>query len=324
MLKLTSHIIIESESTWSFAALHNCVIIQDIDTLTDTCELALPKKITWEGYLNENDQPPIKRGDKITVKLGYDDVLTTRFVGYVKSVDAHTPVLIKCEDSMFLLKQKKLIAKSFKNATLKDVITYFLTGTDINFQLIDEDIKIGKYRIVKNTIAEELQELKEVYLLNSYFRIINNKTVLYIGLKYPVDNRKKVFFEHSKNIISESLEYRKKEDIQVKVEAVSFGKKHKKTTIELGDKEGDVIKIRIDNLTEQELTKYATQALERYKITGFKGSFETFGVPEVNKCDIVDITASDGNTGVYLIKSNEITFGTEGYRQEITLDQALS
>ena len=39
---------------------------------------------------------------------------------------------------------------------------------------------------------------------------------------------------------------------------------------------------------------------------------------------MVDIHASDGNSGVYLIKKNEITFGTNGYRQKIELGQALT
>lgn len=324
MLKLTSDIEIVGDKTWRFSAVHNCTIVEDTEALTDTCELELPKNIKWEGYTSENNHPPIKRGDKVIVKIGYDEELETRFVGYVRSVDAHTPVRIKCEDQMFLLKQTKLIPTSFKKATLQEVITYLLAETGIEFELIDKNIQIGKYRIVKSTVAEELQELRERYLLSSYFRNINNKTVLYVGLKFPLDNRKKVVFTHGKNIISESLEYRRKEDIQVRVEAVSFGKKHKKTTIEVGDKEGDIIKMRIDGLTATELEKYALQALERYKQNGLKGSFETFGVPEVSKCDMVDLTISDGSTGVNLVKKNEITFGVNGYRQNITLDQSIS
>lgn len=323
MLKLVSNIQIIGSQTWEFSALHNCTIVEDTQTLTDTCELALPKNIKWQGYTSANKYPPIKRGDKVIVKIGYEKPVT-RFVGYVRSVDAQTPVRIKCEDEMFLLKQTKLAPKSFKNATLQEVVSYLLLGTGVKFELIDKEIQIGKYRIVKPTISEELQELREKYLLSSYFRNINGKTVLYVGLKYPLDNRKKVVFQHSKNIISEDLEYRKKEDIRVRVEAVSFGKKHKKTTIEVGDKNGDVIKIRIDGLTETELKKYAVQALERYKQSGFKGSFETFGQPEVSKCDMVDITASDGNKGAYLVEKNEISFGVNGYRQHITLGQPIS
>ncbi|MBP7174004.1 MAG: hypothetical protein KBA33_08080 [Cloacibacterium sp.] len=324
MLRLCSDITIEGEKIWQFYTVASCQIIEDISTLTDTCELQLPKKIKWQEAVYNNGKPPVKRGDKITVRLGYDDDLQVRFTGYVRSVDAKVPITIKCEDGMFLLKTQKAKPKAFKNALLKDVIAHLLEGTKIKFKLIDEDLKIGNWRITKPTVADELQELKEKQMLSSYFRTINGESILYVGLAYPFDNRKKIKFEHSKNIISEEFEYRDKEDIRAKVEAVTFNKKHKKTTIEIGDKDGEVIKIRIDGLTENELKKYAQQALDRYKQTGFKGSFETFGQPEVSKCDMVDILASDGNQGVYLVKKNEISFGTGGYRQKIELGQPIS
>ncbi len=321
MLVLNSHIII---ANWEFTALNECIIVEDTGTLTDTCELRLPRNIKWEGFISENNKPPIKRGDKVTVKLGYDDKLITRFTGFVRSVDAKTPITIKCEDGMFLLKQQKAEPKAFKNASLKEIITHLLKGTNIDFKLIDDNIKVGNWRITKANVSEELQELKEKMMLSSYFRMLGDKSVLYIGLAYPLDNRKKLKFQHSKNIISENFEYRNKEDIRVKVEAQSFDKKHKKITYEYGDKDGEVIKIRIDGLSKSELEKYAKQVIERYKKSGFKGSFETFGVPEVSKCDMVEIYASDGNSGTYLVKKNEIEFGVNGYRQNIELGNAVS
>ncbi len=324
MLRLVSEITIEGDETWFFDAVHEVTIVQDVESLTDTCELQLPKKIKWQKALEAEKKPPVKRGDKITVKLGYDDKLVTRFTGFIRSIDAKVPIVIKCEDGMFLLKQQVLKPKAYKNASLKDIVTDLLLGTGIDFKLVDDNLKIGKYRFTRKTVSEELQELKERHMLMSYFRRIDDKDVLYVGLAYPTDKREKHFFKHSKNIISEEFEYRVKEDIRVKVEAISFDAKNKKTTIELGDKDGDLIKIRIDGISEVELKKYAQQALDRYKKTGFKGSFETFGVPEVNKCDMIDILASDGNQGVYLVKKDEIKFGQNGYRQKIELGQPLS
>ncbi len=320
MLIVGSQITITGEYSWRFKAVESVDIVEDINTLTDTCTITLPKKIKWEGYVNTNGEPPVQRGDQITVELGYDDKMTLRFYGYVRSVDAQTPVRLKCEDSMFLLKQKRLIPKSWKDATLYEVISYFLQRTNLDFHLMDNDIRLGKYRITKSTVAEELQALKEKYLLSSYFRLIDGKSTLYVGLKYPLDNRVLHEFKHAKNIISEEFEYRKKEDIRVKVEAVSFNSQHEKIEIELGDRDGEVIKIRIDGLTKKELEKYAKNALEKYKQSGFKGTFTSFGDPPVHKCDMVYVVASDGNKGTYLVKKNEISVSvTNGYRQKIEL-----
>ena len=324
MLKLCSEITIEGDKTWLFNAVVDCNIVEDVSTLTDTCEIQLPKKIKWQEAVTKNGKPPIKRGDKITIKLGYDGNLQTRFTGFIRSVDAKVPITIKCEDGMFVLKSHKVKPKAFKNASLHEIMSYLLEGTSIQFQLMDKDIKVGNWRLTKTHASEELQELKEKMMLSSYFRRINGESILYIGLAYPLDNRKKVKFMHGKNIIDENFEYRDKEDIRVRCEAQSFNAKNKKVTYEYGDKDGDVIKIRIDGLTENELKKYAIEAVERYKQSGFKGSFETFGQLEVSKCDMVEIHASDGNSGVYLVKKLEIEFGTNGYRQKIELGQPLT
>lgn len=324
MLKLCSEITIEGNKTWLFNAVADCNIVEDVSTLTDTCEIQLPKKIKWQEAVAKNGKPPIKRGDKITIKLGYDGDLQTRFTGFIRSVDAKVPITIKCEDGMFVLKSHKVKPKAFKNASLHEIMSYLLEGTSIQFQLMDKNIKVGNWRLTKTHASEELQELKEKMMLSSYFRRINGESILYIGLAYPLDNRKKVKFMHGKNIIDENFEYRDKEDIRVRCEAQSFNAKNKKVTYEYGDKDGDVIKIRMDGLTENELKKYAIEAVERYKQSGFKGSFETFGQPEVSKCDMVEIHASDGNSGVYLVKKLEIEFGTNGYRQKIELGQPLT
>lgn len=324
MLKLCSEITIEGDKTWLFNAVADCNIVEDVSTLTDTCEIQLPKKIKWQEAVAKNGKPPIKRGDKITIKLGYDGDLQTRFTGFIRSVDAKVPITIKCEDGMFVLKSHKVKPKAFKNASLHEIMSYLLEGTSIQFQLMDKNIKVGNWRLTKTHASEELQELKEKMMLSSYFRRINGESILYIGLAYPLDNRKKVKFMHGKNIIDENFEYRDKEDIRVRCEAQSFNAKNKKVTCEYGDKDGDVIKIRMDGLTENELKKYAIEAVERYKQSGFKGSFETFGQPEVSKCDMVEIHASDGNSGVYLVKKLEIEFGTNGYRQKIELGQPLT
>ena len=317
MLRLTSKITIEGDKVWEFYAVANCKILEDTGTLTDTCAVELPKNIKWQEAIAKNGKPPVKRGDKITVQLGYDGDLKVRFTGFIRSVDAKVPITIKCEDGMFILKNQKVKPKAFKNALLEEIIQHLLQDTGIKFKLMDKNIKVGNWRLTKNTVSEELQELREKQMLSSYFRRIDGESVLYIGLAYPLDNRKKVRFEHGKNIISEDFEYRDRDDIRVRCEAQSFNAKHKKITYEYGDKDGDLIKIRMDGLTEEELKKYAIQAVERYKQSGFKGSFETFGAPEVNKCDMVELYASDGNSGVYLVKKNEIEFGMNGYRQKI-------
>lgn len=322
MLVLTSEIIIEGLQTWKFDALNSCIIIEDTATLTDTCELLLPKRVDWQGA--KLFKTPIKRGDKITVRLGYNGVLKTRFVGYIRTVDAKKPIKIMCEDGMFLLKTVEAKKRGYAKVTLKQLITDLLSGTGIAFELIDADIVLGPYRITKNTVAEELNEIKSEFGLRAYFRTVNNVSKLYVGFSYPFDSRRRESFVYGQNLISEDFVYRIAEDVKIKVKAISVDAKNKRIEVETGDKDGELYTVYKYNVDEAALKRFAETELIRFKTTGFKGSFETFGEPFVNKCDIAHIEASDNNQGDFLIKKLEVNFGMNGYRQKIEIGQPLN
>ena len=72
MFKLTAKIEIKGTGKkWEFDKVAEVEITRDTDTLTDTCVLKLPKKVRWQN----EERIPIKRGDEVTVWLGYDDEL---------------------------------------------------------------------------------------------------------------------------------------------------------------------------------------------------------------------------------------------------------
>lgn len=331
MLKLRSEVTIVGDQTWVFDALSSCTIVEDTGSLTDTCVIELPKKISWQCG-ETGSRPPIKRGDRITVKLGYtppgippqDSDLKLRFAGFVRRVDAKAPVKIECEDEMFLFKLIPAKQKGFANTTLKGLINFLLEGTGIQYKLIDDNIDLGPYRITRPTIAQELNELKRERGLKAYFRRhLNDESVLYVGYDYSFDWKNKESFIHSKNIITEELEYRRAEDIKLKVKATSVDRKNKRIELEMGDKDGEEIQVFAYNISYDALKVFAEKALDRYKYTGYQGSIETFGEPVVHKCDAVHIEISDGNGGDYLIKKVEVNFGTNGYRQKIELGPVL-
>lgn len=322
MLILTSEIIIKGSSVWTFHEISNCIIVEDTGTLTDTCELTIPKRASWEGA--QDFKLPIKRGDKITVKLGYNGILKTRFSGYIRTIDTKNPVKINCEDGMFLLKMAEVKKKGYAKVTLKELLTDLLANTGIAFQLIDDDIILGPYRITKNTVAEELNEIKNEFGLRAYFRRVGNNSILYVGFTYPFDGRKKESFVFGQNIISENFVYRTAQDVRVKIKAISIDDKNKRIECVTGDKDGELFTVYKYNVGEDELKRFAETELIRFKTTGFKGGFETFGEPSVNKCDIAHIKAMDNNSGDFLIKRLEVTFGMTGYRQKIEIGQPLN
>jgi hypothetical protein len=78
------------------------------------------------------------------------------------------------------------------------------------------------------------------------------------------------------------------------------------------------------NVKESDLKVFAASELERFKYSGYQGSFETFGEPAVSKTDIAHVEGEDGNKGDFLIKKVETTFGTGGYRQKVELGPVIS
>jgi hypothetical protein len=302
-----------------FTLLVGIEITEDVETLTDTCVITIPKKIKWKGTNILEGDVPIKRGDKVSVKLGYDATNTEVFTGYVRDVQAQVPMRITCEDEMFILKTKE-VKKQTVTGTLDNMITA-LVGDAIPVVLTEGDTYLGKYRFTRTTIAQELEEMKREFGLQAFCK--GGK--LYVCWITPFDTKQFGRFEWGKNIITENLKYTRKEDIRLKVKAISLqGSKDKRIVEELGDKNGEIREVYAYNLNREQLKEFASKELDRLKQTKYEGSIIVFGLPVLHKMDIVRLKAQDGNRGSYGIKKIVRLFGINGYRQEIELGMRLN
>jgi hypothetical protein len=308
-----------------FDAVASCTIVEDTASLTDTCAIELPKRISWQGQpVGTGSNPPIKRGDGISVQLGYDGDTPLRFSGYVRRVATGTPVRIECEDGMFLLKTTATKKKSFRSVTLDALVREILAETGVRHALVDKNIVLGPYRMTQDTVAKELAELQREFGLLAYFRDVDGVQTLYVGYTYPFDGRRTGRFIWGKNIIEDSLEYRRSEDIKLQVKAISILQKGNRRIEEtIGDRDGELRTVYRYNLKKEDLKMFAAAELERFKYSGYQGSITTFGEPMVHKTDIAYIEGQDGNRGSYLIKKVETTFGTDGYRQKIDVGPVI-
>lgn len=320
MKRLSSHIII---GEYSFRYVVDVNIDSSIENLTDTCNITLPRKLFWNGENIAIDTNAVfKRGMKVTVNIGYDDDLKTRFVGYIKNIKAGTPVTLECEDSMYLLKTGS-ITKSYASANLKSLFSDIMP-TGISY--VAQDVSFGAIRISNASPAKILETLKSDYGIYSYFRLINNVPVLYSSLAYYYDvNVNEHTFNFGNNIIEDSnLTYKIKEDIKIKVKAISILQNNLKIEITKGDEDGEERTIHRYGITKMELEKYAEAELERYKVDGYKGTFDSFGEPAVFVNDIVSLSGNNYfPSGRYKVKSIKTSFGKKGYKQTIEPDIKL-
>lgn len=353
----------ETASTWA--------------NLTDTAIVVLPRaiyfvdsngiKTTWADtqiYGNPEKAPLILRGDKVKIETGYSYFKPTGtnfnrketvkkmkvvFDGYLTKIRNKTPIELICEDSMYALKQSKTGDKVYTGSMesmLKEMISKaeFPDAKLIVVKTDNYTHNLGKFITQNVTIAQVLDELRKNYHLESFIRKTYNPdnslkdTELRVGvIRYYPEDRESHQFHFQKTIISDNLEYTRKDDIRIGIKAFSINKvelqttnssgknKLKKTRLEtiVGDPDGELRTLFFTEIaTIKELKTLAEKKLPFLKYEGFKGSFTTFGLPKVKHGDevqLIDAKLPERN-GTYLVKEVREKNDNSGQRQVITLD----
>ena len=259
MFRLTAKIEIRSAKTWVFDKVASVEITRDIETLTDTCVLQLPKKVKWQG----ESTLPIKRGDEVTVWLGYDGDLQFAFRGFITTLGLKTPTTITCEDYMFRLKQREAKKLTYKDATIGQILKDQKLG--IGYKVFGEQ-SIGQYRVTADTLSALLGQLKDHAGVRSFIRIEDDEPVLYSGVLFERGKSPKQVFATGLNLIDDTqLKVQNAADVKIKVKAVSLMPNNKKIRVEVGDTDGETRTLHTYNKQEAELKAWAKQELERLK-----------------------------------------------------------
>ncbi len=316
MFKMSCHITV---GKYYFDYVADINISSSIETLTDTAVITIPRKLSLDGkYIATGDDRIFNIGDPVEINLGYDNNLKTVFKGYLKDISATVPVTLFCEDNMYLLKKTK-IQRSYSQITLNQLLQDILPS-GIHYKAVD--VSLGKFRINNASVAKVLQEIKTTYGLLSYFK----NDVLYSGLAYWTDDRKEASFAFQRNIIQNRLQYKRKDDVRIKIKAISILPDNSRIEAELGDDDGDLRTFHYYNLDKKALEHIVAEEIEKLKYTGYYGSFTTFGEPMMQIGDIAHIVDNQypERQGKFLIKQVIRQFGVKtGYRQRILLDKAV-
>lgn len=298
-------------------------------TFTDTARLTIPVKAKKDNrtiYIGSENI--FKKGDFATISVGYFPNIKQIFEGYLTKITPREVVELELEDPSWILKQTN-ITVSYVNITLENLLNNIMkVAIEKASPVIKEALKKVKivsigatfpaFRVTNANIVQVLDELKKTYALTSYFR----EQTLYVGLAYNAGGAKHTF-EFQKNIIDGGdLEYRKEDDVKIKVKVTSMLETNKKIEVEVGDTDGEQRSLFVYNITSvAELKKIGEREKEKFKYEGFFGNFETFIEPIVKHGD--EITIIDPKTpernGTYLAEAVNPTFGINGYFQKITL-----
>ena len=313
MFRLTARIEIKGSKKWVFDKVASVEITRDMETLTDTCVLQLPKKVRWQGEQSN----PLKRGDEVTVWLGYDDNLQCAFRGFITTIGFKAPVEVTCEDYMFKLKAIPAKKKAYKSATIEQI----LKDQELGFPIkVMGEQTIGQYRVTADTVTALLGQLKDKGSVRTFFREENGEMILYSGVLFERDKKAKQVFCTGINIIDDNqLKVQNEADIKIKVKAISLMPNNKKKRVEVGDTDGETRTVHTYNKNEKELKAWAEQELKRLKRDGLTGSFTTFGGELLDKLDNVAFKIDGKKMGIYQVQKNVIKYNNDGFRQEITI-----
>jgi len=354
MLKCISKITITPEGKEPFIIdfLNEVEILSSYDKLTDTAKVRFPRNINYDGKnVFVGKDAIFKRKDAIKIELGYDPKFRTVFEGYITKVGASNPIVLECEDKMFILKNTnitypektgtittgkngKLLKKPItvtEPITLNQLLSYMLPK-DINYKIIVNnatgtsivsDVNLGNFTATKVSVTEILDTLKSEYGLYSYFQ----DGVLFVGLPSNAAKSNTEEFAFEKTIINaNSLDYQQANDLNLKVVAISMNSDNTKKQIEVGDTDGSQRTYYTYNASEDDLKVFANAKLKEIKYTGYSGELITFGEPFVRHGDIAKITSEKypEQDGYYTIVGVTYSMSIEGgYRQAIDIGRFI-
>lgn len=327
MLRLTSRITI---GEYQF---NNCVEVEvhsSWEDMTDRCTITIPRKVKWiDKDLAAGDKPALSVGDPVKVELGYDFNYSTYFNGFITGIGAKTPVTIDCQDAFWFLKQCSGTFNTRVGATLQDFTNevnriylaskiYQQYKVPITFR--PTNTTVGKVTVKNVSMAFAFSSLQKMGII-SFMR----GGTLYSGLAYYDDQRNEINRQFDWNIISDSMEQKRAEDVKIKLVVKEIFNK-KLEPVEVGDADGDTKTLIVSGCTSQdEMRKRGELKLPEYKYDGWMGSFVTFGDEFIKHGDVINLSdkvIKDRN-GKFFVKKVTTNFGTDGFRNTIDLHKKL-
>jgi hypothetical protein len=299
-------------------------ISENILEMSNTAKITIPR-----NYALLKDKPILEQfkvGDRVTIESGYDNVFKQEFAGYISRIDSDIPLVIECEDETYPLRQSNFI-KSYKDVTLKQVLTDILAGYNIEFEC--PDVNLGKYQIDNASAYNVLHDLMTGY--GMYSRLQNG--YMRVGLAFDFGDKSQGHeYVIGKNVKKNELKYKRKEDFKIRFNAIAMNPNGTKTKAVVGIKDRDASERTlhfVGLMTESELSTIATSYLAKVVFDGYTGSITGFGSPRTHAGDalaVIDELEPDRRyrDGKYLIEKVDIAYNeSSGFSRQNTLSYKI-
>lgn len=303
----------------SFKSVHEVQIKRSIYNLAATAIIKIP--VT--AVLKHTGEPPahietagtIKAGDKVEIRLGYDNRFNTEFTGYVKRLNYKVPLEIECEDEYYKARSVNCVF-SKKETSLKQCLNTILPG----FKLAScVDLTLKNFVVNNKPASWVLGLLKKEYGLTVFFDINGS---LYVGKAHDVQGGKVKYQLHYNVIKDDDLKFQLSEDVKLKVKAICYYKDGTKIEGGLGEEGGENKTLYYyDVENADELKALAQEELKRYSFDGYRGKIETFLFPYALPGMVAELEdpVYQERSGKYYIESVDVSFGQSGARRNVEI-----
>ncbi|MCX6232613.1 MAG: hypothetical protein NTZ33_13840 [Bacteroidetes bacterium] len=308
--------------------MNNVKIKHSVFTLGDTAIVKLPLT-AYERISNDKLQQvtlseKIKAGQSIVIKLGYNGELVQEFVGFVNRVNLKAPLELECEDWIYPLKSIN-VTKSWGKASINEILKYLAELCKFTLSKDIPEISVINFVAHNKTALWVLQELKDKYGLTIYF---NQDNTLYAGLAYTKNVGKTVKLVNGRNVIkADDLKWQNKEDVKLKIKAISMDRDGSKIEATIGDSSGEIRTLYFYDVHDKsQLEKLARTEIDRYKYDGYRGTINCFLKPYSEPGMAAELTDPlfPVRGGRYFIESTEVDFGMSGGRRKLTIGIKLN
>lgn len=297
----------------------SCNVQKGWRELTSKAEVVISRNI--KGYDMNDIRELFKEGDPVAIYAGYNGELRHEFSGYIARVNDGKHITFSFEDEMYLLK-KGQVHFNKKPCTLKDVLNAInKVSQEVNgktFELDAVDAELGTVRIPGHTPAEVLQEIKDKFKIYSFFR----NGVLVSGKIYQGNNVRHVLnFDGKKNIKSHSLDYKRADELRVKIKVTSTLRNGKILEATAGDEDGQESVFNLFGIENQaELQKKADDLLKLKKVNGYSGEVVCFAYPSIQPGEELAFRSNEvpDRDGIYYADATNFIYGEGAFIERKT------